>query len=296
MNYVVLGGAGHISKPLTEKLLQLGHKVTVVSRNAGNLKELAGKGAKVAEGSVEDVAFLTSIFKGADAVYTMVPPNFGAPDMKEFIGFTGENYAVAIRNAGVKYVVNLSSIGAHMATGCGPVSGLFRVEQAFNKLEGVQVKHLRPAYFYQNFLANIGLIKHAGIIGSNFTINGKEMPVVDPSDIATVAVEELTKLDFKGSGIRYIASDEVSTGDIASAIGKAIGKPDLPWVEFSDDQALEGMKQAGLSENVAGNYVEMGQAIRNGEMYSEYSKTRPALASVKLDDFAAVFATAFNAA
>ena len=55
-----------------------------------------------------------------------------------------------------------------MTDGCGPVSGLYKVEQALNTLEDVNVKHLRPAYFYHNLLAQVGLSKHAGIMGGNF--------------------------------------------------------------------------------------------------------------------------------
>ena len=59
---------------------------------------------------------------------------------------------------------------------------------------------------------------------------------------------------------------------IASAIGQAIGKPELAWVEFTDEQALGGMLQAGLPEEVAKNYVEMGGALRSGKMSEDYWK------------------------
>ena len=86
MKYVITGGAGHISRPLTEKLLAAGHEVTVIGRNSEHLKPLTDKGAKAAIGSVEDVNFLKETFQGADAVYTMVPPTFSATDWKSWIG------------------------------------------------------------------------------------------------------------------------------------------------------------------------------------------------------------------
>ncbi len=46
MNYVITGGAGHISKPLAEALLAAGHQVTVIGRNAANLQELVSKRSK----------------------------------------------------------------------------------------------------------------------------------------------------------------------------------------------------------------------------------------------------------
>src|SRR5437762_2898506 len=127
MKYVITGAAGHISKPLAEKLLETGHEVVVIGRNAANLKPLIDKGAKVAIGSVEDVDFLTQSFQGADAVYTMVPPKIDAPDWKGYISGIGENYHKALEAAKVPAVVNLSSVGAHLADGGGPVSGLYKV-------------------------------------------------------------------------------------------------------------------------------------------------------------------------
>ncbi|HEY9047585.1 MAG TPA: NAD(P)H-binding protein [Ohtaekwangia sp.] len=296
MNYVITGGAGNISAPLIRSLLAAGKRVTVIGRNADNLKELTQAGATAAIGSVEDVVFLTKTFKEADAIYTMIPPKWDADQWKKYIGSIGENFAAAIKGSKVKHVVNLSSVGAHMPDGCGPVSGLYLAERALNTLQGVNILHLRPAYFYQNLLSNIGLIKHAGIMGGNFSIGNNQFPIVDPSDIAAVAFEELISLKFTGHSVRYIASDEISTDAIAQTIGSAIGKPDLKWVQFPDDQAQQGMLQAGLSKEVAVNYTEMGNALHTGKMTEDYWKNRPAaFGKVKLGDFARVFAAIYAA-
>jgi uncharacterized protein YbjT (DUF2867 family) len=168
MKYAITGGAGHISKPLTEKLLAAGHSVTVIGRSAEHLKDLVAKGAKAAIGSVEDVEFLKTAFHDADAVYTMVPPNYSAKDLKEYIGRVGKNYAEAITGSSTRFVVNLSSVGADLPKGCGPVSGLYRAEQALNSLQDVHVKHVRAPYFYDNFFSNLDLIKTAWYYGKQF--------------------------------------------------------------------------------------------------------------------------------
>ena len=292
MKYVITGSLGHISKPLAENLIAKGHEVTIITSNHNNEQAIKILGAKPAVGWVQDVKFLNETFKDNDAVYTMIPPKWDADDWKEWIGNIGKNYATSIRDAGIKYVVNLSSVGAHMADGCGPVSGLHRAEEALNALAGVNIKHLRPAYFYQNLLAQIGLIKSAGIMGGNF--GADTCPIVHPEDIAKVATEELLNLSFTGHSVRYIAGDEVTGEKIATTLGDAIKKDSLPWVVFSDEQNLEGMLQAGLSEEVAKNYTEMGKAMRTGEMNEDYNKNKPALSTIKLTDFAKEFAAAFN--
>ncbi|HET7896640.1 MAG TPA: NAD(P)H-binding protein [Flavisolibacter sp.] len=295
MKYVVTGGAGNISKPLAESLLSAGHEVTVISRNAENLKPLADKGAKAAIGSVEDVAFLKETFKGADAVYTMVPPTFAATDWKGWIGQIGKNFAEAIKAAGVKYVVNLSSVGAHLPEGAGPVSGLFRAEQALNELADVNIVHLRPNYFYTNLLANIPLIKGMNLLGSNISKPEDKIVFSHPQDIAEAAADELLQLKFTGHSVRYLASDESTAQELAKTLGTSIGKADLPYVEFSDEDTLNGMKAAGLPEEVAKNYTEMGHSLRTGKMMEDYWKNRPKeLGKVKLNDFAQEFAAAYS--
>ena len=295
MKYVITGAAGHISKPLTEKLLSQKHDVTVISRNETNISELVAKGAKAAIGSVEDVDFLTKAFSGADAVYTMVPPNMAATNWKEFIEHIGKNYAQAIKASGVKFVINLSSVGADLTEGCGPVTGIHKAEIAMNELADVNIKHLRAGFFYTNLLANVGMIKNIGIMGANFGGDPLKVVLASPDDIAEVVAQELTQLNFTGHSIRYIASDERTTDDIAKVFGNAIGKPDLKWVVFSDDDALKGMIGAGLPEEVAKNYAEMNNCLQSGKMLADYWKHRPAtLSKTKLEDFAKQFAAVYN--
>jgi len=292
MKYVLLGSLGNINKPLAEKLIAAGNNVTVVSSNADRATQITTLGAKAAIGSVTNVAFLTKTFKGADAVFTLIPPIHEVDNWKEYIHSVGKGFAEAIKASGVKKVVNLSSIGAHMPTGCGPVSGIHFAELELDKLDGVDVKHLRPGYFYTNLFNSIGMIKHGGILGNNFG-GDNTIIMVHPSDIAEVAAEELLKLDFTGKSIRYIAGDERTSKEVAAVIGTAIGNPELPYVEFTDEDNIKGAMQAGLPEELAKNYVEMGTAIRSGEMFADYRKHPVTLSKTKLEDFAKEFAAAY---
>ncbi len=292
MKYVITGSLGNISKPLTQHLVKAGNDITVISSKAEKQQEIEALGAKAAIGSVEDITFLTHAFAGADAIYTMVPPNMTATNWVGYIHGIGKNYSAAIKAAGVKKVVNLSSIGAHMPEGCGPVSGLYYVEQELNQLEGVDIKHLRPGFFFTNLYANIGMIKHMGIMGGNYGENTK-MVMVHPNDIATAAAEELLSPTFTGKSIRYVMSDEPTTSEIAATIGAAIGQPELPWVNFKNEDALNGMLQAGMPAEIANKYVEMGDAMATGKMTADYIHHQPVASATKLADFAQEFAAAF---
>lgn len=295
MKYVITGSAGNISKPLSEKLLAEGHEVTIIGRNAENLKLLTGKGAKAAIGEVEDEAFLKSAFAGADAVYTMYPPQYAALDLSAY-GELASKYAAAVKVNNIKYVVNLSSIGAHLPEGCGPVSGLYRAELELNKLTDVNVLHLRPGYFYLNFFGNLSMVRDMNIIGNNSGDSAAKMILSHPNDIAEAAADELLHLQFKGHSVRYLVSDERTQGEVAKVLGTAVGKPELPWIDFTDQQSYEGMIGAGLPEEMAKKFVEMGGAIRSGKMWEDVLQHHPqTFGNTKLEDFAKDFAAAYKA-
>ncbi len=293
MKITLTGSLGNISKPLAEMLIKNGHEVTIISSDSKKQRVIEALGAKAAIGSVSDPAFLMGSFKGADAVYTMVPPNWGVSNYRQYIAETGKKYLEAIRASGVNRVVNLSSIGADLPGGTGPIAGLYDVEQALNTLNGVAVKHLRPAFFYINFFFDMGTIRNLGIMGNNYGEKTK-LVMVHPTDIAVVAVQELQD-SFEGKSYQYVASDTSEISEIVKILGTAIGKPELHWVQFSDKEAFAGMTSAGMSEAIAGTYVEMGNAIRSGILFEDFNRHKPAVwGTTKLADFAKEFAAVYK--
>jgi len=231
MKIVVTGSLGNISKPLARELTAKGHDVTVISRKAEKEPEIEALGAKAAVGSVEDVAFLKTVFAGADAVYGMTPPNFGATDMIGYYRNVAKAYAEAAKSTGVKHIVYLSSYGADLEDGSGIIIGSHHAEGILNELEGVAVTCLRPGYFYYNLYNFLGMIKSQGIIGSNFGGDDK-LIMVSSLDIAAAAAEELTTTNLQHK-VRYIASEERTCTEVAKLIGEAIGKPDLQPITVS---------------------------------------------------------------
>ena len=188
----------------------------------------------------------------------------------------------------------LSSIGAHMGNGAGPVDGLADYEGLLRELTNVNVKVLRPSYFMYNLFGMIPMINTMQIMGGNFGGTDEKLVLVHTDDIAAAAAEELQALNFKDYSVRYVASDERSTDEIAALLSAAIDQPGIPWVVFSDEQALAGMKQAGLTETMAEAYTTMGNALREGKMQEDYWKNRPTLSPAKLEDFAKAFAAAYK--
>ncbi|HLK27994.1 MAG TPA: NmrA family NAD(P)-binding protein [Puia sp.] len=298
MRIIVTGSLGNISKPLTEKLVEKGHDVTVISSNADRQKDIEAIGAKAAIGTMQDADFLTKTFTGADIVYCMETLGHGfffnqQLDYMSAILHIGNNYKQAIEQSGVKKVVHLSSIGAHTGQGNGMLAFHYRVEKILEELpKSVSIKFMRPVGFYYNMLAFIPVIKSAGSIIQNYGGDEKE-PWVAPVDIAAVIAEEMEK-PFEGRTIHYIASDEASPNEIAKLLGEAIGKPDLKWIVIPDEQMLSNLVAAGMNPGVAKGFVEMNAGRRGNSLYEDYLRNRPVLSNTKLTDFAKEFAAAFN--
>lgn len=291
MKIIVSGSLGNIGKPLTTKLVNAGHDVIVISSNADRKNEIENLGAKAAIGSVSDSTFLAATLQGADALFAMTPPNLGSQNVIANTTEAGSAFAKAISETNIKRVVMLSSIGADLPTGNGPIAGLYNIEKLYNELE-TSVTFLRAGYFYTNFYNDVPMIQGAGIMGGNYPSDVK-IPLVHPEDIAQAAAEELVKSP-SGKNIRYIISDVRTPGEAAKVLGTAIEKADLPWVEFTDEQSLQGMTQAGLPEEIAQLYTEMGTGLRSGKIAEDFLTSGLSVdGETKLEDFAKQFATKF---
>jgi uncharacterized protein YbjT (DUF2867 family) len=292
MKIIITGSLGNIGKPLAQNLIASGHDVTVVSSNADRKSDIENLGAKAAIGSVSDADFLAQTFAAADSLFAMTPPNLGGSNVISNTANAGKAFAAAINKAGVKRVVMLSSIGADLEKGTGPIVGLHQIEKIYNGLENTAVTFLRAGFFFTNLYNDVPIIKGAGIIGANYPASLK-MPFVHPTDIAAAVAEELQK-NATGKNIRYIISDVRTPNDVANVLGNAIGKTDLPWVEFTDEQSVQGMTQAGLPEEMANMYTEMGSGLRSEKIAAHFLNNNFSVdGKIKLEDFAKEFATKF---
>lgn len=290
----ILGATGNIGSKVTEALLAKGEKVRVIARSADKLQTFATKGAEVFAGDAHDSAFLTKAFTGAKAVLVMISTGFAVPDVSKEQNAIGESIIAAIASSGVKYVVNISSVGGHTEEKTGIVAGLARQEQRLNALEGVNVLHLRPSYFFENLLGNIGMIKGMGINGG--AIDGSvSFPLVATKDIADVATQKLLALDFSGKSVLPILGPkDYSMAEVTKALGSAIGKADLNYVTFPFDQARGGMVQMGMSESVADAFIGLSEGINTG-VFNYETRTTVSTTPTTIEEFAtSLFAPIYN--
>lgn len=291
---VIVGATGNTGRVIAETLLAKGKRVRVVGRSPDRLKALIEKGADAFVGSVTDSAAMGRAFQGAEAAYLMVPPNYTAQNFRAYVKKVGETYAKALRQAGVSYVVNLSSVGADLAEGAGPISGLHDVEQQLNQLTDLHIVHLHPGFFMENLYFSLDLIRHQNINGS--PLRGDLLiPMIATRDIAEVAAQVLLHRQFSGQSIRELLGQrDVSMQEATRIIGKAIGKEDLPYVQFPYEQAEQAMVTMGFSQDVARLLSEMDRALNEGRVRPLEARSTGNTTPTSIEQFAERFAEGYR--
>ncbi|HKM86142.1 MAG TPA: NAD(P)H-binding protein [Terriglobales bacterium] len=264
--YVVLGASGNTGQVVAKNLLARGQKVRVVGRNAAHLQSLAAEGAEIFIGDVTDPPALTKAFHKADAAYVMIPPNPTSNDFRAYQDRVTDAIAAAVRNAGVKNVVSLSSIGSDKPSGTGPVVGTHDLEQKLNQIDGANVLHLRAGAFMENTLPQVGAIRMAGSMIGPVSPNLK-LPMIATRDIGAAAADALLRLGFQGKQTQELQGQrDLDYTEAAAIVGKAIGKPDLRYIQAPAGQIRAAMVQMGMSDSVAGLMLEMAGALNTGHM------------------------------
>jgi len=257
---IVTGATGKTGSVVASRLLEMGEAVRVIGRSAEKLESLRSRGAEIAAGDQGDVTFMRNALDGADALYLLIPPKFDAVDFRRYYNDMGDAAVLAIRAQKVKKVVFLSSLGADKPAGTGPVVGLHDVEQKLSRLTDVDVVFLRPGYFMENFLGNMELIKSKGINGGPMR-GDVPMTLTATADIGTKAAELLRERSFTGHSVVEITGDRLTNEEISRTIGAGVGIDHLPYIQFSDDDALAAFKAMGLSDNVARSFIELMHGI-----------------------------------
>jgi uncharacterized protein YbjT (DUF2867 family) len=289
--YVILGASGNTGSIIADLLLSKGEKVRVMGRDVGRLERFVRNGADAVTADVSDAAALTKGFNGADAAYLMLPPVASREEQER----QSDAIANAVKESGLRYAVHLSSYGAHVPEGTGPIAGLHSSEQKLNAIRGLNVLHLRAAYFMENNLAAIGMIHRMGIFAGALRPDLK-VPMIATRDIGDYAAKRLLGLDFSGKQTRELLGErDLSMAEVTAVIGRDIGKPDLHYEQFPYDQVQQALTQMGIPPKTAAVYIEMYKAINAGVVAAQEPRSPENSTPTSFEEFVRdVFAAAYH--
>jgi len=294
--YAIIGATGHIGSRVADILLRKGEKVRVIGRDAARLQQYVNRGAEAAVGDLQDTAFLTGAFRGVNAVFAMIPPNYTAPNFRAYQDVVGISIAAAIGTAGVSHVVNLSSQGADLPRGTGPILGLHDQEIRLNALHGVHVLHLRPTYFMENLLANVPLIHEHGFAGS--AVRGDlKFAMIATADIAERAAGHLLARDFSGSSVRdLLGQRDITLQEAFTVIGRRIGILDLAYRQFTPEEFGQALLGMGMSRDMSRLMIEMSDALNRGLFAVNRPRNADNTTPTTIETFAGWFAEVYRGA
>jgi uncharacterized protein YbjT (DUF2867 family) len=264
--YVVIGATGNTGSVAAKQLLARGKKVRAIGRNAGRLQPLVELGAEPFVADLSDPGALTRAFTGAQAIYVMLPADVRSGDVLGHSRQASDALASAIEKARVKYVVALSSIGADKTERTGSVAALTRMEQKLSHIAGLNAICLRAGYLMENTLAQIGTLQATGKTVGPLRRDLK-LPMIATRDIGTFAADALLELSFSGKQTHELLGQrDLDMNEATTIIGKAIGKPDLQYVQLPPEQVRQGLLQVGMSGDMADLLLEMSDSLNSGFM------------------------------
>lgn len=285
MTTVITAPTGNIGRELTRRLLDAGADVTLLVRDPGKVTGFAGRGAKVKQGSLDDPTFVLAATRGARQIFWLTPPDMQTRDLRARQNEFGAVGSRAVRENGIERVVHLSSIGAHMTKGTGPILGLHDNEQKF---EGVaeNVLHLRPGYFMENLLALGPSIALQKSIFMPMPAD-RRLPMVATRDIAAVAAAELLDDGWSGRRIRGIhGPEDIDWNRVAKAVSEAL-KETITYTEVPPAAVKQAFEALSLPEPTAEAMVEMLVGLGDGSIERAEKRDESTTTSTTIEEFVA---------
>lgn len=279
----VTGATGHVGKAVVMKLREAGHEVRKATRTSGV--------------SYDDLIAVTKSFEGADAAFLMIPPDFAALNLRMRSDELGANLAAAAKAAGVRRVVFLSSLNAHLTEKTGPILGLHDMEERLNALDIPELVHLRPAYFMENHLGGVHPISRHGFYAAALRAD-IAIPMIATLDIGAKAAELLVEEPFSQPRVRELLGPrEYTMTEAARILGEAIGKPGLTYVQLSYDEARQAMLDMDLTTGYADAMLELSRHMNETMIQGSEARSPLNTTPTTLEHFAkVVFRSAYEQA
>ncbi|MER5754497.1 NAD(P)H-binding protein [Streptomyces sp. NPDC002088] len=135
----MIGATGQTGGHTTELLLQRGHHVRALVRRVDECSErLAGLGAQIVEGDVQDLNSLAEATKGIDALYSTYPILPGLMDATANVALTAEEN-------GVQAIVNMSQVSARRESASNAARQHWVAERVLDRFRWPSPTSVRPS-------------------------------------------------------------------------------------------------------------------------------------------------------
>lgn len=292
---VITGATGNTGSVAAEALLAKGEKIRVIGRDASKLERFTAKGAEAFVADVENADEATRALEGAEAAYLMIPQALHRDDFRAYQERVSDAYTSAVEKSGMKFAVVLSSVGAQHTEKIGPIVGLHNMEEKLNRIPSLNVLHLRATHFMENLLMSIDGIRMMNAL-PGFAPADVPSAMIATRDIGNYAASRLASRDFSGHSTQeLLGAQDVTMRDCASIIGRAIGKPNLAYVQMPLMLLESALASMGLPKSSLALVIEMWKGVNEGLLNPQEPRSEKNTTPTTLEQFAdEVFAPQFQ--
>jgi len=260
--YVIAGVSGHTGSVVATTLLAAKQPVRVIVRDAAKGEVWRQKGAEVAVADIADQAALTKALTGATGAYLLLPPpgwtqtNIAADRKTKTAALLG-----AVGAAKPGHVVLLSSVGAELPDGTGPIKYIHPIEEGL-RASGVPATFLRAGAFMENWDAMLPGAIASGALYYGLA-EGKKTPQVATEDIGQTAARLLLEGPRGVRVVELAGPVELSLQDVAAILSKVAGKP-VNGVSVPPAAMIQALIGQAASAELAESFGEMAAGLNSG--------------------------------
>lgn len=248
---LVTGATGNIGSALVAELMQAPSPTDVVAASPGG-QPVAG--APDSALNLLDSNSARAAMQGVERLFLLTPAH---PEMEAMT-----THAVrAAQAAGLQHIVRVSGAGADPQSEIAIARLQGRCDQIVID-SGIAYTLLRPKNFMQNFATFLCDMIRAGTVYSSQ--GAGRVPFIGARDIAAVAARVLLDPKAHAGEVYTLTGPQALTNSEALAvIAEHIGRP-IQLVAISEEQAVDGMRQAGMPESLVQAMSSLNRIIAAG--------------------------------
>lgn len=285
--FAIMSPEGRVGGRVARLLLRNGFRVRIIDEENARESLLIGQGAERACGAYSDPDFLQEAFSDAQAVLTVLPISNTAENPDALQRKIGKAIVGALKKTHVRNVVNISAVGVQSESAGGFIRRLREQEQLLDSLQGLDIVHIRPAFYMENLLWYLPGLERTGVLSTPLR-EDVVLPMVAASDVASLAAAFLHYLDFRGKTHRKILGERsLSMEEVTSILGYAMGLPHLSYRRMSYEQAEDFFLNKGCTQRAASAQVRFYRDVNEGGLYSHQMRTAQTSAETPFEEFAA---------
>lgn len=248
---LVTGATGNIGSALVAQLRQAPSPVKVWAASPAGQPVAGAPGRAL---NLPDPDSVGAAMRGVERLFLLTPAH---PEM----GAMTAHAVRAAQAAGVQHIVRVSGAGADPKSEIAIARLQGRCDQIVID-SGIAYTLLRPKNFMQNFPTFLRDMIRTGTVYSS---QGEgRVPFIDARDIAAVAARIL--LDPKahaGKVYTLTGPQALTNAEALAVIAEHIGQP-IQLVAIGEEQAVDGMRQAGMPEPMVQAMSSLNRVIAAG--------------------------------